>query len=208
MERHRKANAFPDIGTPGDPRLLAAIERRTPGIAGGGINHFFGGTVVTPPKKSRKSKVFKPACPFGEIITWAEGEAAKTGIRGGLLVCGDKNFNVPNQELTLSAAGKWLVQILLSGIDPATDDDDEIFLPGGVVTASGTPEWDNKVYSAGPPATSYDDTTNPSTPADTGDIVIPIGILTIAGGSASLVATGCGTITVNQCAGILSYSRG
>lgn len=54
MQRHRKANAFPDLGTPGDPRLLAAIERRTPGIAGGGINHFFGGTVITPPKKSKR----------------------------------------------------------------------------------------------------------------------------------------------------------
>lgn len=54
MERHRKANAFPDLGTPGDPRLLSAIERRTPGIAGGGINHFFGGTIITPPKKSRR----------------------------------------------------------------------------------------------------------------------------------------------------------
>lgn len=54
MERHRKANAFPDLGTPGDPRLLAAIERRTPGIAGGGINHFFGGTVITPPRKAKR----------------------------------------------------------------------------------------------------------------------------------------------------------
>ena len=55
MDRHRKANAFPDLGTPGDSRLLAAIERRTPGIAGGtgSINHFFGGVVMTP-KKSRK----------------------------------------------------------------------------------------------------------------------------------------------------------
>lgn len=53
MDRHRKANSFPDLGTPGDSRLLAAIERRTPGIAGGGINHFFGGTVITSPKSKR-----------------------------------------------------------------------------------------------------------------------------------------------------------
>ena len=34
--------------------MLAAIERRTPGIAGGGINHFFGGTVITPPRKAKR----------------------------------------------------------------------------------------------------------------------------------------------------------
>lgn len=46
--RHRKANSFPDANTPGDPRLLAAIARRTPSIAGGSVNHFPGGTVLTP----------------------------------------------------------------------------------------------------------------------------------------------------------------
>lgn len=64
MQRHRKANAFPDLGTPGDPRLLAAIERRTPGIAGGGINHFFGGTVITPPKKSKRGSAASTYIPW------------------------------------------------------------------------------------------------------------------------------------------------
>jgi hypothetical protein len=64
MERHKKGNAFPDLNVPGDPRLLSSIQRRTPGVAGGGINHYFGGTVITPPK-SQKSK---SSDPLGSLV--------------------------------------------------------------------------------------------------------------------------------------------
>lgn len=52
--RHRKGNQFGDIGVPGDPRLLDAITRRTPNIAGGSLNHSFGSTILTPSKAIRK----------------------------------------------------------------------------------------------------------------------------------------------------------
>lgn len=64
MERHRKANAFRDMNVPGDPRLLSAIERRTPGVAGGGINHFFGGTVITPPRKAKRGAAASAYIPW------------------------------------------------------------------------------------------------------------------------------------------------
>jgi hypothetical protein len=108
----------------------------------------------------------------------------------------------------VATPGTWLVSVKLTGIECATDDDGEIFLPG-VITASGTPEWDLKTWSAGPPPTSYDDNSNPASPsAPGGAIVVPVGKLTVAGGVSSLVPTGCGNVTVGQCAGILNFARG
>lgn len=142
-------------------------------------------------------------CPFGEIIDTTDSPPGKA-IRGGLFVCGDKNFNVPDQVLSLGTDGDWLVQIKLTGVTPAHDDDSEIFLPG-VTTATGTPEWDNKTNSEG---TQYDDNTNPANPGATGTLVVPIGRLVITDGVATLANTGCGTITAGQCAGILNFTRG
>ena len=142
-------------------------------------------------------------CPFGEIITVDDGTYTKA-IRGGAMLCGDQNFNVPYRGIALGADSWVLLKITLTGIDPATDDDDEIFL-SGVVTASGTPAWGTVTYTG---SESYTPNTNPSTPAGTGTIVIPIGILKVTSGVATLTPVGCGTITVGQCAGILSHTRG
>jgi hypothetical protein len=121
------------------------------------------------------------------------------------MICGDKNFNVANQDLDLESDGEWLVQISLSGVTAATDDDDEIFLPG-VTTATGTPTWANVAFTG---TESYGDTTNPTSPsAPTGTLIAGIGWLKIADGAATFTPTGCGTIRVSQCAGILSHSRG
>lgn len=53
----RKANKFPDINVPGDPRTLSSIERRTPNIYGGYITHVFGGTILEPKTSIRKVKL-------------------------------------------------------------------------------------------------------------------------------------------------------
>ena len=142
-------------------------------------------------------------CPFGEIVDVDDGTYTKA-IRGGAMLCGDQNFNVAYRGINLASAGSWLIQITLTGVDPAADDDDEIFL-SGVITASGTPTWGVVTYTG---SEDYTSNTNPTTPAGTGTIVIPIGILTVASGAATFTPTGCGTITVGQCAGILSSSRG
>ena len=142
-------------------------------------------------------------CPFGEIIDVSSGGFTKA-IRGGAMLCGDKNYNVAWYGIDLTTPVSQLIQITLTGVDPASDDDDEIFL-SGAVTASGTPTWGTVTYTG---TENYTANTNPTTPAGTGTIVIPIGILVVAGGAATFTPVGCGTIAVGQCAGILSHSRG
>lgn len=126
-----------------------------------------------------------------------------TVIPGGLMVCGDKNFLVPDYVISLGSDSEDLVQITLSGIECNADDDEEIFLPG-VKTASGTPAWDLKAYS---PGTNYDDTTNPSSPSGTGDIVVGLGRLIVEDGVATFVAEACGSIVVTHCAGTIGHQR-
>lgn len=156
-----------------------------PGLGGGG------GTTAT-------------TCPFGELETSTD-DPPVTSIRGGLLVCGDRNFHVPNQDLVLTTPGEWLVEISLAGVTAATDDDGEIFLPG-VLTATGDPEWANNAYTG---SESYTDTTNPTGPSSpTGTVIIGIGLLKIADGAATFTPTGCGTIRIEHCAGILTHTRG
>lgn len=146
-------------------------------------------------------------CSFGSIVSIDDATAYTKGIRGGLIVCGDQNFNVNYQGLDTDPAtnGVWLVQITLSGIECATDDDGEIFLPG-VITSTSTPAWALVAWTA---PTDYTPNTNPTGPATpTGTVVIPVGKLTITDGVPSLESTGCGSVTIGQCAGILSVTRG
>lgn len=162
---------------------------------------------ANPPAAQRKSKSALPtaaaeaaaasACPFGSLKDVEGGQA----IVGGLVVCGDKNINVPDFELSVATDGQWAIQISLSGVEAATDDDGEIFLPN-VVTG---PSSASMSANAG---TDYDDNDNPSSPASpNGTVVLPIGIWTVTDGAGSFAATGCGSFTVGQCAGILNYTR-
>ena len=146
-------------------------------------------------------------CSFGSIIAIDDETTYTKGIRGGLIVCGDQNFNVNYQGLDTdpSTNGVWLVQITLSDIECAVDDDGEIYLPG-VITSTSTPAW---ALVAWTDPTDYGSNTNPASPAaPTGSVVIPVGKLTITDGVPSLANVGCGTVTIGQCAGILSVSRG
>lgn len=143
------------------------------------------------------------ACPFGEIISVSDGTYTQA-ISGGAFLCGDKNFNVAYRGIVLGTAGSWLVQITLTGIDPATDDDNQVFL-SGVITASGTPTWGTVAYTG---TQNYTANTNPSSPSGTGTIVIPIGLLVVAAGVATFTPVGCGTIDATQCGGILTHTRG
>lgn len=178
---------------------------RVTSVVGGQVRETPNGTVLTfKPGSSMGGGSSSSTCSFGEIYT-NEEDPPVTAIRGGAFICGDQNFAVADQPLTLGTAGKWLVEISLTGVTAATDDDGELFLPG-VTTATGTPAWANNSYSG---SESYTATTNPSGPsAPTGTIIIPIGVLTIADEVATLSPTGCGTIRIDQCAGILSHTRG
>jgi len=155
-------------------------------------------------RRKFKKSYGKTSCPFGEIIKWTDGENSITGIRGGLIACGDWNFNVADWPLDLGTDGSWLVEISITGVEAATDDDVQIFIPG-VVTASGTPTWAKSAYTG---SENYTSNTNPAAPGDDGTVIVPVGVLTITGGSPSLVPAGCGSATIGQCAGILNVTRG
>lgn len=152
-------------------------------------------------------------CYFGDLETWTEGEGDaavdKTGIRGGIVYCGDKNFSVPRKELVLTSDGVWIIYLEID-CESNRDDDNEIILPKIKTSSETDPAsfWQNDAWSIGPPETQYPDNTNPSVSDGIGTIIIPLGKLTIADGAASFVKVGCGNITVEQCGGTLSHTRG
>ena len=150
--------------------------------------------------KSTTSSPGSSICQFGTITESGED----TVILGGLMICGDQNFNVADKVLALGTDGAWLVEISLASIEPAVDDDEEIFLPG-VITSTGTPAWALNAFTG---TEDYTSNTDPADATSTGTIIIPIGILRIVSGVATLAPTGCGTIRVTQCAGILDHTRG
>lgn len=171
-------------------------------VNGGILKETPNGTIINVQKPGVTS-TGATACPFGEIITVDDGTYTRA-ISGGVFLCGDKNFNVPYRGIVLATSGSWLVELTLTGITLATDDDDQVFL-SGITTASGTPAWGTVAYTG---TQNYTSNTNPASPSGTGTIVIPIGILVIASGAATLTPVGCGTIEATQCAGILTHTRG
>lgn len=142
-------------------------------------------------------------CPFGEIITWKDGTLTKTGIRGGLIHCGDQNWNLDPQELNPQTNGVWLVSIGFE-VEVNRDDDGELLLPAVKTGTRPTGNWTQTAWSEG---TDYPANTAPVVSTGKGNIVLPVGKLTINGGSVRLEPTGCGPFTIKHCAGTLSYSR-
>jgi hypothetical protein len=134
-------------------------------------------------------------CPFGKIIKF-EGDSY---ILGGMIYCGDKNFTVPDEMLTLTSDSTKLYYFDIT-CTANTDDDGEIFLPG-METSTWTVSWETTSGS------TYPDNTSPSIASGVGNIIIPIGKVTIKDGVASFQATGCGNVTVEHCAGTLSFTR-
>lgn len=151
-------------------------------------------------------------CPFGKIVTYTEGEGAgaetKTGILGGTIAAGDKNFNVANKELNLESDGVTLIYLEIS-VTANRDDDNEILLPGLETSTETDPSsfWKSVSWTESP-VTQYPNNTRPVVSSGVGKIIVPIGKLTIDGGTAKLDAVGCGAITLDHCGGTLSYERG
>lgn len=81
---HRKANKFPDIGVPGDPRTLAAIERRTPNLSTGFTTHVFGSTILEPKPPPRKTPGLVGN--FYTIIAAEDGRFLQPGTVNGIAV--------------------------------------------------------------------------------------------------------------------------
>lgn len=177
---------------------------RVRGISGGRIEEGPNGIlIVVDPVPPRGRTAAGSTCPFGELVSMPEGSDYPRGIRGGVIYCGDQNFNVNPQGINEAVEGVFLVYIELT-CEANRDDDGEIILPG-ILTSTDTPSWEQITWTE---ETDYPSNTNPAVSDGLGTIIIPIGKLTIAGGSASLEPVDCGNITVGQCAGVLSHSRG
>lgn len=141
-------------------------------------------------------------CPFGEIVTWMDGEVSKTGISGGIVIAGDQTWNFESQEVNLATDGEWLVS-LECDVEVNRDDDGEILLPG-VKTGTKPADWTLTAFTG---TEDYPTATVPTVADGLGTIVLPIGKLTVADGAAVLVKTGCGGFVIGHCAGTLSYTR-
>jgi hypothetical protein len=152
-------------------------------------------------------------CPFGEITSWSEpGEGeedppvGKQGIRGGICYCGDKNFNVPPKAVNPDVDGEWLYYLFID-CESNRDDAHEIILPGIKTSSASAPDafWRKDAATA---ETQYPDNQNPEVSDGLGTIVIPIGRVTVSGGTITIAKVDCGNVTINQCGGVLSHTRG
>jgi hypothetical protein len=144
-------------------------------------------------------------CPFGELVTIPqESGPAHKGIRGGVIYCGDKNLAADDLNINGFATGTRKLYIEIP-VEVNMDDDSELLLPG-VKTSSkssiATGDWKTTTDN-------YPDNDNPTIPGGTGTIIIPIGIVTKSeSGSFTFIPNSCGDVTVNHCAGTLSFTRG
>jgi len=129
MSRFRKANAFPDLNTPGDPRTLAAIERRTPNIAGGGLSHFHGGIVLTP----KKIKRVAISLPF-------QVSADVSLLKAAPGVIGSSNITAEALKESSPADGDWflITKVVIDGTTGAVVSEEVYWNEGTLPTNTST----------------------------------------------------------------------
>ena len=176
------------------PRVGPGIElRETPS-----------GTIISLAPVNRSSAADIP-CPFGSVVSITTETGSGKAISGGLLVCGNKNFEVPYLVIDTApeTTSTSLVYISIP-CEANRDDDGEIILPGVKTSSSSAAAMQLKPWTEG---TNYDDTSNPDAATGIGTIVIGLGKLTITAGKPSFAPTACGKITVIQCGGVLDHSR-
>lgn len=143
-----------------------------------------------------------PDCPFGQV---------KSGrVLGGVVHCGDKNYEVASYPLSsLPVGDSKYVWITVSDVTPNRDDDGELLLPG--VETCGMTSITDSAWNTG---ASIPDNTNPTVTVD-GTIQLPIGVYnktedtpTSSGSTQFTVFYGCGNFMITHCAGTLAYYRG
>jgi len=185
--------------------LVDALAARTPRpSAGMEIVFTSGGFIYRVRPSASASSPPSPPCPFGELITWTEEESIRTGIRGGIVYVGDKNFNIDATALNLETDGTWLVYFEIE-CESNRDDDGEIILPGIKTTTAETLPLQHLVWETG---TNYPDNTPPVADIGIGTVIVPLGKLSITDGTPSFEPVSCGNILIGQCAGVLSHTRG
>lgn len=196
---------LPSKKRPGNPilakdwnLLIDALEARTPRPSAG-LELVFtsGGFAYRVRRSAAGGGVAGTPCPFGEIITFKDGETNKTGIRGGVVYAGDKVWNVAHKALNLEASGTFKVYL---EVGVTANVEDGVLLPG--LKTSTAPEW-KQVGGDG----NYPDQDIPEAPSGTGKAIIAAGLLTIEDETATFERAGCGAITITHCPGTLGHTR-
>jgi hypothetical protein len=172
-------------------------------VSGGKMRVYPNGTVIEIKPKEASGGSSPSECPFGEIIDIPDTDPIEKGIRGGVVYCGDQNWNFDPQELNLSVDGTWLVYLEID-VEVNRDDDEEIILPGIKTGTKPTGDWSKITWSIG---TDYPDNDPPDVNTGNGTIIIPLGKLKIEDDVATFNPAGCGNIIIGQCGGTLSHSR-
>lgn len=157
-------------------------------------------------------------CHFGELYTYAvEGSGsgsaaleAKTGIRGGGLDAIHRTWVMPPYEVDLAIPGEWIIY-LRTPVVANTTPDGSATLSG--IASSTAPAWVALPYdsSASTPVAVEAQVVPPiftGGAAADGVSIAVLGILKVAGGSATFQSYGCGGIILNHCPGTLGHSRG
>ncbi len=195
---------LPPKKRPGNPilasdwnTLIDALAARTPQPGSGVELVFTSGGFTYRVRKTSASGSSSDDCPFGEILSFKDGDTIKTGIRGGVVYAGDKVWNVDHKALTLTATGTFKVWL---EVGVTANVEDGVLLPG--IKTSTAPEW-KQVSGDG----QYPNQTIPTAPSGTGKAIIAAGILTIKDESATFAKAGCGSISINHCPGILGHTR-
>jgi len=119
-------------------------------------------------------------------------------IQGGPVIAGDKNFNVPDYEITGSTEFLLYVDV---NVEANRTDDGDYFLPHIKTSA------DTSQAMQDDPGPDYPANTAPAVADGLGSIVLPVGRVAFVTGDPVFFPTGSGGFRIGQCAGTLSYSR-
>jgi hypothetical protein len=138
-------------------------------------------------------------CPFGKIITIPNSNPVKRAINGGVIHCGDKTFSIDHWEINLGSTADVLVWFALK-CTVNTDDDGELLLSG--VKTGSKPTWSHGAFSSGYPNSIAPSVKNPQATR-----ILPVGRLTVAGGSPTFEPLDCGNFVITHCAGDVLYYR-
>ena len=197
---------LPPKKRPGNPILASdwnamvdALAARTPRPSAGlELSSNSGGFIYRMKPVAGSSPPPIPDCPFGQIITWKDGEGeeatTKTAIKGGVVYAGGQVWNVDDKELNLSASGSYCVWL---SVDVTANSEDDVLMPG--LSGSSQPEWNQ--------ASDYEDMDIPTADSPDGTAILAVGALVIADDKATLSATGCGGFAIGHCPGSLNIAR-
>ena len=189
MNPHRKGNAFPQAGVPGDPRLLDQLHRQMVRGPNMQITHTHSGTLISPILPSRR--IAGESGPFCRqyLVT---GPPRKRFLLGGAVSGGIGNEVVPDIELCEIGSEPVDGTHVYLTVSFTAYVEDDVLLPGGDVTAvsdgSGTTLPDNVLPTA-------DDTA--------GTLIISLG----QWANGVFTSAGCGNIAVTHCLGSLTSAR-